>query len=180
MPGSCGRIGGGVAGEAPASRARIARATDADRAAVMAMAKADHAESAPGDLAFSQAKYNALMDRSLEEPGRCLLIKAEKAAEILGALYLTLGEYIVSEDGLIGSVTVIYTRPDLRATLLGGKVALKLIKSGIRWAEAQGASRTLFHVTSGIHPARSDGGGAIRSFSGRFVLQSLPQEISHA
>jgi len=135
---------------------RIARATPNDRPAIMALARADHAESIFGDLVFSERKFSTLFDKSIDQPNSCLTLLAAIGGEIVGFLYCTLGQYFIAEDGVIANVNVVYVDQRLRQSLLGGKVALRLVRGVSKWARAQGAYLVMFYVTSGTAIAKTD------------------------
>lgn len=134
----------------------IRRAETSDKSKIMTLASLDHAESIFGDLTFSEKKFSTQFDKSLTQPERCITLKAEIKGEIVGFLYCTLGEYFIAEDNVQANVHVVYVNEDIRKSLLGGKVAVKLVKAITKWAKAQGAQHVFFYVTSGTRIAQTD------------------------
>jgi hypothetical protein len=51
---------------------------------------------------------------------------------------------------------VLYISGTLRETVLGGRVAIKLMRLFIDWAKSNGADEINVHATSGIDPERTD------------------------
>ena len=50
----------------------------------------------------------------------------------------------------------IYVSAKIRKTILGGKIALKLLRIAGDWAKAQNAEELHVHSTAGIAPERTD------------------------
>lgn len=140
----------------PPSRMHIARVERDDEALVMELARLAHAESVFSDFPFSEKKFSMFFARGFKEPDRYIVLKAEVGERIVGFLHCTLGDYFIAEGGLIASVHSVYVQDNLRLTLLGGKIALRLIRATTKWAQAQKAKMVLFYVTSGIHVAGAD------------------------
>jgi L-amino acid N-acyltransferase YncA len=120
------------------------------------LARADHEESALGDIPFSDRKFGRLADDAARDPNRIGVIVAEKHSEIRGFLFCTAGEYFIGEGALLTTVTVLYVPRDIRSSMLGGKIVFQLIRAVRKWSEARGVERILFHVTSGIRMTASD------------------------
>ena len=140
----------------PKSIIHIARAQKEDKATIMALAAEDHAESIFGDLPFSERKFSTLFDRSINQPERCITLKAEVKGKNVGFLYCNLGEYFIAENNLQANVHVVYVKEELRHNMLSGKIAVKLIKAITKWAKAQGVQHVLFYVTSGTRITQTD------------------------
>ena len=73
---------------------------------------------------------------------------------------------------LIATNYFLYVTGNLRGMALGGRVAVKLMRLFIDWAEAKGAHELNVPVTSGIDPERTD------RFLKRLALQ--PSEGNYA
>ena len=122
----------------------------------MALARQAHGQSIFSELEFSEAKFATIFDKSIDQLGRFITLKAEVKREIVGFLYCNLGEYFVAQNNLQANVHALYVKEELRHSMLGGKIAVKLVKGITKWAKAQGAQHVLFYVTSGIHVAQAD------------------------
>ncbi|NKC14188.1 MAG: GNAT family N-acetyltransferase [Gammaproteobacteria bacterium] len=138
------------------SAIHLARAGKADKAAIMELARLDHRESIFGNLEFPEKKFSTLFNKSIDQPGRCITLKAEVKGEIVGFLYCTIGEYFIAENNLQATVHVLDVKKNLRHSVLGGKVAVKLVKAITKWAKAQGVQHVFFYVTSGTRIAQVD------------------------
>ena len=143
-------------GISPASRIKISKATQQDQSQIMELARRDHEESVFGELPFTETKFVKQFDKSIEQPGRFLTLKAELNGKVVGFLYCHLGEYFIAEGDLLANVNVLFVDPSVRQGLTGGRVALLLIKAVSRWAQKQGARFLLFYVTSGVSVSNSD------------------------
>lgn len=134
----------------------IARAELSDKGSIMALARQVHEESAFSEMTFSEKKFSAQFDRSLTHPERCITLKAEWQGSIAGFLYCNLGEYFIADDNLQANVHVVYVKSEFRESLLGGKIAVKLVRGITKWAKHQGVQHVFFYVTSGAHIAQTD------------------------
>ena len=54
------------------------------------------------------------------------------------------------------TVYALYVSKAIRATTLGGRVTIKLLRILNDWAKAQKAEEVHVHVTSGVEPERTD------------------------
>jgi len=134
----------------------VARAEETDRAAVRELARVNHAESAFGRLPFSDQRFDAMFDACMGSPERSILLKASVEGKVVGFLYCNLGPYFIAEGGLIASVMAVYVSKECRSSLMGGKVAVRLVRGIGKLAKAMGADALLFYVTSEIDAAKSD------------------------
>ena len=125
-----------------------------DKPCVLQLAKQDHAESAFSSMAFSPTKFDSIFNKVLDRVAIGLLARIDEKP--VGFIYVTLGEYFASDAKPIATVNVLYVAREIRHSLVGGKVALKLIRAVQKIAQDQKATHLLFHVTSGINIAKSD------------------------
>ena len=56
----------------------------------------------------------------------------------------------MATGGLIATINVLSVKKEVRNTLAGGKVALKLLGGIMKWGEASRAKAITAHVTSGV------------------------------
>lgn len=125
-----------------------------DKPHVLQLAKQDHAESAFSSMAFSSDKFDSIFNKVLDRAAIGLLARIDQKP--VGFIYVTLGEYFVADARPIATVNVLYVKKSIRYSLVGGKVALKLIRSVQKIANDQEATHLLFHVTSGTNIAKTD------------------------
>ena len=101
------------------------------------------------DIAFSETKFNGFFSNTLNDPKTYLGLKIERDGRVLGCSYCMIGGYFIGEDARIVTVNTICVDEPIRASVLGGKVALKLVRGIEAWARNRDADAVLFHVTSG-------------------------------
>lgn len=167
-------------------RLRVARDTELDYRAALALAKALHARTLFHDLPFSEAKAKALFRRAIDRPELCCLILAEmpwhgqpnseveagatehgrasfvtetgglagdrellESTGLAGFAYVQVGEHFLAGGGLIATVLAIGVAPQVAATQLGGRVALRLVNALRKWSTARDCKYLLIHVTAG-------------------------------
>ena len=135
---------------------RVEKFVDADRYRVCELARMAHEESLFGDIPFSETKFFAQFDNTIEEPHEFLGLKVHLDGHIIGFCYAQLGGFYIGEGAKIVTVISLVTDPEVRAKVLGGKAALKLTKGIEVWAKAMGAAHVMYHVTSGTSPVGSD------------------------
>ncbi|MEM9576306.1 MAG: hypothetical protein AAF999_04745 [Pseudomonadota bacterium] len=75
---------------------------------------------------------------------------------VLGCCYCSIGDDFIGEGAPIVSVNTICVDQRVVEGLLGGKVALRLVKGIEVWAQSQEATHILYHVTAGTDVARAD------------------------
>lgn len=109
-----------------------------------------HKESRFGYIPFSREKARKIGGRALADPARNLLIVAELRDRPVGFLLASVGEFHIGTDVRLATIHAAYTVPECRATLLGGRVALGLIRAVQRWSAGTGAKEIFLHITSGI------------------------------
>nr|WP_320144076.1 hypothetical protein [uncultured Cohaesibacter sp.] len=124
---------------------------------LIAFSKNAHEESYFGDISFSEEKVRKFAQKSVSEtyPSQ-ISILAEVNGKPVGYLYAVAGDYYVGSDSLLTTVHVIHVAKSIRHSLLGGKVAFRLVRGIKQWPDQIGAEHLLFHITSDINPALSD------------------------
>ena len=118
------------------------------------MARAMHAETEFAKFDYSEAKVRALIEASLVEHSRRLIV-VEAYDGLVGMIAGQIGELICSHQ-LQASDRVLYVRPEHR----GSRAALLLVKAYLEWAESMGVAAVLMGVSSG---------GAHMEKAGRFL-----------
>ena len=76
--------------------------------------------------------------------------------KILGFSYAYIGGYFIGEGARVVTVNTINVDQSARSGLLGGKIALRLVRGIEVWARKQRANVILYHVTSGKNVASTD------------------------
>ena len=94
-----------------------------------------------GRLLADRGRFGLIIARYRERPVGMLTCVAEK-------LYYT--------DATVVSCLAFYVLQECRQTLLGGRVAVKLLDAGRRWALNRRAVELQVHVTNGVHIAQTD------------------------
>ncbi|MBW4707342.1 hypothetical protein KX928_06040 [Roseobacter sp. YSTF-M11] len=132
------------------------RAAEIHRTQVCALTRSVHEKSLFGDIPFSDAKFDRAFDRTLNAPEQHLGLVVALGSRVPGCCYCSIGGYFIGDGARIVSVHAICVAPDVSDGLLGGKVALRLAKGIEVWAQSQGATHILYHVTAGIDAACVD------------------------
>jgi hypothetical protein len=83
------------------------------------------------------------------KPALGLVAKIDGKA--IGFSYATIGEYFIGENDKIATIIVLSVKSEIRHSLMGGKVALKLFKAVKQIAKKEKVKRMLTHVTSGAN-----------------------------
>jgi hypothetical protein len=134
----------------------ISRVCAEDRSLILEFSRAAHAETIFKEIPFSERKFDKFFQEALNNTDYYLGIKATLGANILGILYCYRGGYFVGEGAKVASVNVINVNEDIRSTILGGKVALRLVRELESWARSKGVDVILFYVTSGETISKTD------------------------
>ncbi len=90
-------------------------------------------------LGLGGLNYNAMSDLELQRVAR----------------YAKVGEYFLGSGTRIATNYIFYVSPGIRHSLLGGKIAIRLMRIFTDWARAQGANEINIHATSGIEPQQT-------------------------
>lgn len=122
---------------------------EADRNDVCRLTKDIHEEGIFREIEFSENKFNGFFSNTLNNPQNYLGLKVERDGRVLGCSYCMIGGYFIGDGARIVTVNTICVDKPIRASVLGGKVALKLVRGIEAWARNRDADAVLFHVTSG-------------------------------
>ena len=133
---------------------RKAERKDVD--ALVGLSRRFHEEGMLRDIPFSERKLRVLADKAIGDDPSQIAIVVELQGRIVGAIYALIGEYYVGEGALVTTVHGFYVEQDIRSSILSGKVAVRLIRTMQKWSKHMGAKHTLFHITSGVRPEKTD------------------------
>ncbi|WP_424948116.1 N-acetyltransferase family protein [Candidatus Spongiihabitans sp.] len=107
-------------------------------------------ESRYGSLSPNKEQWtNYLQENVLGKPDRFGFIIAEWQEKPVGFLGCTANRFLYCEE-IISSCMSFYVLSVYRKTLLGGRIAVKLLDAYRCWATNRRAVEIQFHVTSGI------------------------------
>lgn len=131
-------------------RLRIFLLTRAEEAELVVPLIRDlHAESPFAHLRFSEKKARqrvlSYLKGNANQAGFYVLYKQE----VVGIISLAVGPHYLSEEGLVATCLSFSVDPKLRKSMLGGRVAALMLRTGKQWARAQGATMLTIHGTSG-------------------------------
>lgn len=115
-----------------------------------------HAESRYAHIPFSEDKFKSFFVRTISHPENSIALYVRHGDKTVGLLSAAVGDYYLGADARIATIYVLYVSAQIRGTLLGGKVGLKLIRMVSEWAQSQHATELNIHATSGIDPQRTD------------------------
>ncbi|MFN3253835.1 hypothetical protein [Roseibium album] len=142
---------------------RLADDSEADYCAGVYLARESHQNTIFRDIPFSEEKAHAIFDKATAQPNRFGLIYAVPSgggslAEdgLYGFASVHAGEYFLGSGTLVATVQTLNISRNLSGKLLGGKVALRLMKAIRLWAKERGCSHILVHVTNGMSVSESD------------------------
>ncbi|POF28115.1 hypothetical protein [Roseibium marinum] len=141
------RAAGGEAAPLRASvKIRLADGSSTDCRTGIHLAREAHLHTIFRDIPFSETKARAIYDKAMAEPDRFGLIYAVPGAE-----------RPLAEDGLLGFASVQAGEHFLgTGTLLGGKVALRLVHAMRHWAKTRSCAHLMVHVTTGENAEDAD------------------------
>ena len=129
--------------------------------------KGDIEDTLPLDLAaHKESRYRRhrldperrrhfLADRFLSDGTHHGFLIARHNERPVGAM-MCLAQRLYYTDVTVASCLLFHVLAEIRRTLLGGRVAVKLLDAGRRWALNRNAEEWQMHVTSGIHIGRTD------------------------
>lgn len=115
-----------------------------------------HETSRFHSIPLSREKCNRFASRAFDNPDRHALVLAEIDDEPIGFIFCSLSEFMVGTDALLTSVIAFYVGRRHRATMAGGKAAIRLLSTIIEWSRKRGSREVMIHVTSGIDIQRTD------------------------
>ena len=93
-------------------------------------------------------------DTTKNKPALGLVAKIDGKA--IDFSYATIGEYFIGENDKIVTIIVLYVKSEIRHSLMGGKVALKLFKAVKQIAKKEKVKHMLTHVISGANISLTD------------------------
>ncbi|KPU94699.1 hypothetical protein APR50_10475 [Variovorax paradoxus] len=132
---------------------RVREATEADLAVMIEMGRALHAESPRySGMAFSPRKLTEVFHQlhgTLLVPAGCAFV-AESEGYIVGMTVGTIASRWFSEERYLTDLTL-YVRPEVRASLLGGRAFRALVMALEQWGAEQGVSGPVLGVSTEIH-----------------------------
>ncbi|MEP1575753.1 hypothetical protein [Roseibium album] len=142
---------------------RLADGSEADYRAGVYLAREAHQNTIFRDIPFSEEKARAIFEKATAQPNRFGLIYAIPGGGkplvedgLHGFASVHAGEYFLGSGTLVATVQTLNISRNLSGKLLGGKVALRLMKAIRLWAKERGCSHILVHVTNGMSVSESD------------------------
>ncbi|MEP1557512.1 MAG: hypothetical protein ABJJ90_12370 [Lentilitoribacter sp.] len=142
---------------------RLADGSETDCRAGVHLAREAHLHTVFRNIPFSEDKAKAIFDKAIDQPERFGLIYAVPGAEgplaedgLLGFASVHADEHFLGTGTLIATVQTLNISQNLSGTLLGGKVALRLVRAVRHWAKERGCAHLLVHVTNGENAEDAD------------------------
>ena len=131
-------------------------ATESDIEETLPLALAAHAESRHREYPFdAERRRRFLAERFLADPRRYGFLIARHGERAVGMLTCH-AQKLYYSDVTVASCLSFYVLRCCRRTLVGGRVALRLLDAGRRWALNRRAVEWHMHVTNGIHIGQTD------------------------
>ena len=125
-----------------------------DPADVVFLARRFHEESRFNYIPFAPEKVEGIVERVLRNPKQEAILMCWDGERALGAVYCSAGEYHIGRGAIVTTFHSIFVLPEIRGTLLSGRVALRLMKGVESWSKARSAQEILFHATADIEVAK--------------------------
>ena len=138
------------------NKLRVNLGVEADGEEICALARNVHEEGIFSEIPFSENKFYKYFQNTIDEPDTYLGLKVFLGDKILGFSYAYIGGYFIGEGARVVTVNTINVDQSARSGLLGGKIALRLVRGIEVWARKQRANVILYHVTSGKNVANID------------------------
>ncbi|MEM5582580.1 hypothetical protein WNZ15_08980 [Roseibium sp. AS2] len=142
---------------------RLADGSETDCRAGIHLARGAHRHTVFRDIPFSDDKARAIFDKATGQPDRFGLIYAVPGVEgplakdgLLGFASVQAGEHFLGTRTLIATLQTLNISQKLTGTLLGGKVAFRLVQAVRYWAKERGCAHLLVHVTNGENAEDAD------------------------
>lgn len=142
---------------------RLADGSETDCRAGIHLAREAHLRTIFRDIPFLEAKARAIFDEAIVAPERFGLIYVVPSADepltedgLLGFASVQAGEHFLGSGTLIATVQTLNISQKLTGTLLGGKVALRLVQAVRDWAKERGCAHLMVHVTNGENAEDAD------------------------
>lgn len=120
---------------------------------LLPLARSWHAESQYSHLPFSERKFLTQVIKSLQRQNDGATFYVVRGGEAVGLIDVAAGEAWLCEGGRYATCLAWFVRPDVRGTLMGGRVAWRLLDQAKAWAVATGAATLFLNGTHG--PRRS-------------------------
>lgn len=125
-----------------------------DPADIVLLAKRFHEESRFNYIPFAPEKVEGIVERVLGNPKQEAILMCWEGDRALGAVYCSAGEYHIGRGAIMTTFHSIFVLPEIRNTLLSGRVTLSLMKGVESWSQARSAQEILFHATADIEVAK--------------------------
>lgn len=142
---------------------RLADGSETDCRAGIHLAREAHLRTIFRDIPFSEFKARAIFDKAMAEPERFGLIYAVPGGGdplgedgLFGFASVQAGEHFLGTGTLIATVQTLNVSQKLTGTLLGGKVALRLVQAVRYWAKVRSCAHLMVHVTNGQNAPDAD------------------------
>lgn len=133
---------------------RVAKTSD-DVLSLSTLVKEALEESRYNQASFSPRKAQKFAEGVVKSKRNQIVLVAEKQGEPIGFLYCIAGELLVADNYRIGTVQTIYVSAAVRNSLLGGRVAIGLLKGAASWAKSLCCKELNLHLTYGIEAGRA-------------------------
>lgn len=128
-----------------------------DLALVQGVVQAYHDESRFAHIPFSARKFSRMYIKAISQLERTIVLYAWYKGRAIGVIHSTIGEYYLGDGGRFATILGIYVSRDVRSSVLGGRVAIRLLRSASEWAKNQGAEEITLYATSGLRARSVDG-----------------------
>ncbi len=123
---------------------------------ILPLAREFHAESRYGHIPFSELKFRRVFAAGLDRPEESMGAYVMRGELVVGLVHVRVGDYFLGEGGRMATLHAFYISAAIRHSLLGGKVALRLLRVAMDWARARNVEETHIWSTSGIDAERTD------------------------
>lgn len=123
---------------------------------LMGLAKEFHSESRFSHIPFSEEKFLRTYVTALSRPDNEASFYVCLDGAAVGVIGVTVGDYFLGNGGRMATTYVVYVSANVRKSLLGGKIGIKLMRLAADWSVANGANELHVLATSGIEPKHSD------------------------
>ena len=160
--------GGGARGESHARSQAVGRTPSSDAISIrllaserdieetLPLARAAHEETGHRDHPLDPERLRRFVaERFLADPARYGFLIARHTGRPVGMLSC-FAERLYYTDVTTVSCLALYVREECRRTLLGGRVMMRLLHAGRRWAINRRAVELRLHVTSGVRIGSTD------------------------
>jgi len=104
----------------------------------------------------NSSKQLKLLEKVVSSPKTHVLITAKLGSVPIGFVFCSAGEFFAGGGQVISTIHALYVRKRYRDTLVGGRAALRMVSSIVRWARARNSAELMIHVTSGVDLERTD------------------------